>query len=108
MVREDFVLTAAHCVEEMKQAPWRYKILVANHDLGKSEEEEEEFQVLDVAVHPQRRQSPSAYDFALIRLHGKSKHTVLKLDDGSTKLQDSSPLTGGFICNYVVLVWPVH
>ena len=97
MVGEDFVLTAAHCVQEMKHAPWKYKILVANHDLGKSEEEEEEFQVLDVAVHPQHKGYPLEYDFALIRLHGKSKHTALKLDDGSTKLQESNPLTGELI-----------
>lgn len=68
--------------------------MVGNHHLRKKEEEEEVFRVLDVIVHPAYDPETIDNDFALIRLHGKSKHTPLKLDDGSVSLKESQELTG--------------
>lgn len=102
MIREDFVLTAAHCAELMKRAPWRFKIMVGNYHLKKIEEEEESFEVLDVVVHPGYSSRTLDQDFALIRLHGKSKHTPVKLGDATTKLEEAHPLTGMLISRKIL------
>ena len=89
------MLTAAHCVQDMVRSPWRYDVLVGNYNLRKPEEEEETFQVLDVVVHPgYNSRGTFDYDVALIRIHGKSQHKPVQLDDGSISFDSATSLTG--------------
>ena len=96
LISKDFVLTAAHCVFEMKSRPWKYKIMLGNYDHDIAEAEEESFDVLDVVVHPgyTKKRRFIENDYALIRLHGSSKHHPVKLHDGQNVLKPSSLFTG--------------
>ena len=93
-MKENFVLTAAHCAALVKRFPWMFKVLVGNYDLNKKEKEEEEFRIHEVMIHPQYNKNAINYDFALLRLYGASNHTPVKLDSGSVRLDENSDLTG--------------
>ncbi len=74
LIKKDWVLTAAHCVQEgVKTA------VVGLHNQRQSKNTEK-FSVDKVIPHPDFDKKPMDYDFALVHLAGESKHPPVTLN----------------------------
>lgn len=69
LVKDDWVLTAAHCVTGGSPQT----LHVGLYEQKKSDAAES-FRIARVVVHPENRSGDLDYDFALIQLRGHSKH----------------------------------
>jgi trypsin len=74
LIAEDWVMTAHHCVEG--GAP--NTIVIGLHD-RRNTAGTESFRPAQVISHPKANTDTMTYDFALIRLDGKSKYAPVKL-----------------------------
>lgn len=77
LVHENWVLTAAHCVE----GGFLSKILVGLYDRSATDGVEV-FRPATIVKHPQYNSRTMDYDYALIRLDGSSKQKPIRLDMG--------------------------
>lgn len=77
LVHENWVLTAAHCVE----GGFLSKIYVGLYD-RKSTDGVEVFRPATIVKHPQYNSRTMDYDYALIRLDGSSKQKPIQMDLG--------------------------
>lgn len=77
LIKEDWVLTAAHCVYGGNPN----QVLIGLHDRNKPGEAES-FRPARVIRHPKYSSSTLDYDYALIRLDGKSKYEPVALNSG--------------------------
>ncbi|XP_023859757.1 complement factor D isoform X1 [Salvelinus sp. IW2-2015] len=64
LVREDFVLTAAHC-------DGRYRVVLGAHDLSEDENSQQKFDVVKYIPHP-RFGDNLGYDIMLLKLRGRA------------------------------------
>lgn len=106
LIKSDWVLTAAHCVDGITPSyivAGLYKL----NDTSKAEK----FKPLKIIKHPSWNSSTMDYDYALIQLNGKSSYPAIKLN--SNKLNPPLNLTvagwgttseGGSISNTLLKV----
>jgi trypsin len=87
LISPDTVLTAAHCVEDGSGFEVVTGILNLN-DKGQT------FKVKAVIVHPKRNISTDNYDFAIVKLIGKSKSSVVEVYQ--SKINEVSAITSGW------------
>ncbi|XP_030642885.1 granzyme B-like [Chanos chanos] len=79
LIREDFVMTAAHCLGRGQSTGFdqkRLEVLLGAHNISKSEKSQQRIQVKKHYIHPQFRkkdpQDPN-YDVMLLKLKTKAK-----------------------------------
>ncbi len=84
LVKENWVLTAAHCTSGGGIDSVRIGMLKQS-DLSKSET----FKVKKVIVHPQYDRSTIDYDYALVQLDGASKYQPVELNKRNFQIPDS-------------------
>jgi len=75
LIKRNWVLTAAHCV----QGSGPKKIYIGAHN-QKNLKDAELFQVEKIVAHPQYNSQNTDYDFALIRLAGNSSFAPVKIN----------------------------
>ena len=75
LIKKDWVLTAAHCVE----GGYLKSILVGLHSQRETQNAER-FTPVKVVTHPNWDTNTMAYDFALIKLSGESSYAPVKLN----------------------------
>lgn len=88
LVDKDWVLSAAHCKGIAA------KVSIGSHDLTLSEEENrEEIEIACEIDHPSYNKRTFDNDFMMIKLTQSSTYSPVKLDDGSSTLDDGVDLT---------------
>ncbi len=83
LIRKDWVLTAAHCVQGGVQ-----KVVIGLHDRSDAKNAET-FKTKKVIAHPQYNDADIDYDFALIQLDGNSKYQPVHMNDMEIEIPDA-------------------
>ena len=86
LIRPNWVLTAAHCMDIPKE---RMQVVMGLHDRTKTEGAET-FEVADIIIH-HKYSSALEYDIALIELKGNSKLTPIALNETELRISPVKP-----------------
>eukprot|EP00591_Stephanopyxis_turris_P010101 CAMPEP_0195510034 /NCGR_PEP_ID=MMETSP0794_2-20130614/2796_1 /TAXON_ID=515487 /ORGANISM="Stephanopyxis turris, Strain CCMP 815" /LENGTH=888 /DNA_ID=CAMNT_0040637381 /DNA_START=33 /DNA_END=2699 /DNA_ORIENTATION=+ len=78
LIAPNIVLSAAHCVEDNHDMV----IQIGRHDFTNSDENYEQFDVVEFVSHPSYQSTTYDNDFALLKLSGLSTHRPVCIDDG--------------------------
>lgn len=81
LIRSNWVLTAAHCLDIPKE---RMQVVMGLHDRTKTTEAET-FEVADIIIH-NKYSSALEFDIALIELKGHSKQTPITLNETELRI----------------------
>jgi trypsin len=84
LIKEDWVLTAAHCVSSWNM---KNKIVIGLHD-QKDKSGTETFSTKKYLANPSFNRGTLDYDYALIQLNGKSKFKPIALNDKEIPISD--------------------
>lgn len=90
LIKPDWVLTAAHCVDGAK--PSQFKIKIGLHN-QKDTLGVEVRKVVKIIVHPKNNNQTNDYDFALIKLDVKSKFSTIKLNKEEISISDNQNIS---------------
>lgn len=91
LIAPNVLLTAAHCVDGSPYVGT--EVQIGRHDRSDNSEEFESFIVAEEAIHPNYEKDTVDYDFAVLRINGKSKHTPVVLDNGEVDLTPGKDVT---------------
>jgi len=75
LISNQWVVTAAHCVDRYKTQPYRFKVRVGEHDRSKREDSVVDHEVEKVVCHPNWSSRTLDYDIALFKLKKPVKFT---------------------------------
>ncbi|XP_077978806.1 coagulation factor IX-like [Glandiceps talaboti] len=75
LLNQQWVITAAHCVEAVRADQSDIKVLLGKYHSTKSDLEESEFKVKEMLVHPDYDLKTFDSDIALIKVRGKANYT---------------------------------
>jgi len=90
LVKQDWVLTAAHCVQG--STPSKFKIVIGLHKQSDTEGTET-FTAKKIVVHPTYNQGIEGdYDYALIQLSGRSKFEPIDMNSTEIDIPDGEAL----------------
>ncbi|MEN2497539.1 MAG: hypothetical protein MHMPM18_001912 [Marteilia pararefringens] len=73
LINDQWVLTAAHVVEEMKDEVDYLSAKIGEHRLDKKDRSEREYEIASLYIHPQYDRKTLRYDIALVKLDEKVK-----------------------------------
>ncbi|KAM7314887.1 trypsin-1-like [Ixodes scapularis] len=82
IVNEQFVVTAAHCVDEPVAIPASYVVVVGDQNINKKDSTEDRIGVTYLRQHPKWNLATKNYDYAIVKLArkldftGKHKHLM--------------------------------
>lgn len=82
LIKPNWVLTAAHCLDIPKE---RMQVVMGLHDRNKTEDAET-FEVADIIIHNKYSSSALEYDIALIELKGNSKQPTIALNQTELRI----------------------
>ncbi|XP_072542450.1 granzyme B-like [Salminus brasiliensis] len=91
LIRKDYVLTSAHCIDNVKQSAWKQlEVVLGAHNLNKKEFGRQRIQVQKCIRHPSYIQNEMHHDIMLLKLKNNAslnKFTrVLELPQKNKKL----------------------
>ncbi|MFN9068243.1 MAG: S1 family peptidase, partial [Bdellovibrionales bacterium] len=83
LIRENWVLTAAHCIGGSSSS---MTVTIGAYDLNDPAQAQEKFQVEKIIKHPKYNTVTSGWDFALIKFKGTSRKPVVMLSRGQLQV----------------------
>ncbi|CAN7937923.1 unnamed protein product, partial [Ixodes hexagonus] len=82
IISEQYVVTAAHCVDGLFTFPSNYKVMVGDQNINQKDETEGDFEIEKITKHPDWDRDTLNYDYAVLRLktpldfNGQQKHLM--------------------------------
>ncbi|KAK3569101.1 hypothetical protein QTP86_022128 [Hemibagrus guttatus] len=72
LIRNDYVLTAAHCVDDIHN-DWKLEVVLGAHNINKKEPQQQRIQVQKCIKHPCYKKNERPNDIMLLKLKSKAK-----------------------------------